>query len=301
MRARITAILAITLATTSVARADEPAPDSGAKPPQRGPAATSPPTIQGETSTNDVASATDDPAKAIAEARRAVEDQRYDDALALLSPLLSSRSRGSRAAALEITAVVRLLVGKAEEGREAVASLYEMAPAFQLDDPSLPPRVTRVFEAEAAIPHARAVTLAIRPAEKERGLFEITTTQPAASIDLACASSKTAPLTPVAVTRITNGFHFRLPTLTAHRCFAIARDADALPLGRLGSATAPVNVAVPPPPPETPIYARWWLWTGIAAVAAAAVVTGVAIGTSAPGAPPAADLTLRPQQAVLSW
>ena len=272
VRARITVTLAVALATTSVARADEPAPTGAPS-----------------------------PASTIAEARRAVEDQRYDDALSLLSPLLSSRSRASRAAALEITAVVRLLVGKSAEGREAVAALYEMAPAWKLDDPSLPPRVTSVFDAEAAIPHAHAVTLALRPSEAERGLFEITTTEPAASIDLACSASKAAPFTPVAVTRITNGFHFRLPTLAAHRCFAVARDADALPLGRLGSAAAPVSVVVPPPPPETPIYARWWLWTGVAAVAAAVAVTGVAIGTSAPAAPPAADLTLRPQQAVFSW
>jgi hypothetical protein len=231
-----------------------------------------------------------------------VEDQRYDDALSLLSPLLASPSRGTRAAALEITAVVRLLVGKTAEGREAVASLYEMAPAFQLDDPSLPPRVTRVFEAEAAAPHARAVTLAIRASADERGVFEISASQPASTIDLACAAAKPASFATVAVARAAGGFRFRLPTLAAHRCYAIARDADALPLGRLGSAAHPVDVVVPPAAPPPPLYTRWWLWTTVGVVAAAAVVAGVAatVAQQPPSAPPA-DITLRPQHAVISW
>ncbi len=242
-----------------------------------------------------------DAATAIADARRAVEDQRYDEALALLSPLLASSSRATRASALEITAVVRLLVGKAAEGREAVAALYEMAPAFQLDDPSLPPRVTRVFDAEAAIPHTRAVTLAIRASEGERGAFEISTSQPASAIDLACSSAKQASFAPIAVARGAAGLRFRLPTLAAHRCHAVARDADGLPLGRLGSAAHTVDVIVPPVAPPPPLYSRWWLWTSAGVVAAAAVVAGVAVASQAPAAPPAADLTVRPQNVVFAW
>jgi hypothetical protein len=242
---------------------------------------------------------------AVAQARSAVEDQRYDDALALLAPQLSSPSRRMRAAALEITAVVRLLVGRTAEGREAVAALYEMAPAFQLDDPSLPPRVTRVFEAEAAVPHAHAVTLAIRPAPAaiERGSFEISASRPAGGVDLACrpASQKAASFAPIAVTAAGGGFRFKLPTIAPYGCYAIARDADGLPLGRLGSAAHPVDVTPPPaPPPAAPLYTRWWVWTGAGAVAAA-VALGVIFGTQTRPAPPAADITIKPQQAVFSW
>ena len=256
-----------------------------------------------------------DAATTIAEARRAIEDQQYNEALALLSPILASSSRGTRASALELTAVVRLLVGKAAEGREAVVALYEMAPAFQLDDPSLPPRVTRVFDTEAALPHAHAVTLAIRASEAERGVFDLSTSQPATTIDLACTAAKSASFTPIAVTRAgsapgsssssssssSSGFRFRVSTLAAHRCYAVARDADALPLGRLGSAAHPVDVVVPPVAPPPALYTRWWLWTTVAVVAGAAVVAGVAAASQKPAGPPTADLTLRPQRAVFAW
>ena len=256
-----------------------------------------------------------DAATTIAEARRAIEDQQYNEALALLSPILASSSRGTRASALELTAVVRLLVGKAAEGREAVVALYEMAPAFQLDDPSLPPRVTRVFDTEAALPHAHAVTLAIRASEAERGVFDLSTSQPATTIDLACTAAKSTSFTPIAVTRAgsapgsssssssssSSGFRFRVSTLAAHRCYAVARDADALPLGRLGSAAHPVDVVVPPVAPPPALYTRWWLWTTVAVVAGAAVVAGVAAASQKPAGPPTADLTLRPQRAVFAW
>ncbi len=235
---------------------------------------------------------------AIADARRAVEDQRYEDALAKLAPQLSSASRTTRAAALEITAIVRLLLGRQAEGREAASALYELAPGFALEDPSLPPRVTRVFDAEAALPHGRSVTMAIRPADGERGLFDVSVTQPAGSIDLACSAAKPPAFAPVAVKKSDVGFRFRLPTLAAHRCFAVARDAAGLPLGRLGSASHPVDVT--PPPPAAPLVTRWWLWTAVGVVAAA-VVTGVVAVTQQPQRPPEADLTVRPQRAVLSW
>lgn len=239
-----------------------------------------------------------DGAAAIAEARRAVEEQRYEDALALLAPHLASASRQTRAASLEVTAIVRLLVGRQAAGREAVAALYELAPGFLLDDPSLPPRVTRVFEAEAALPHGRSVTMAIRPADGERGLFEVAVTAPAAAIDLACSAASPPSFAPVKVNATSSGFRFRIPTLAAHRCYAIARDADSLPLGRLGSSARPLEVAPPPPPP--PLVTRWWVWTA-AAVAVAAVTAGVIAVTQQPRDPPAADITIRPQHVLLSW
>lgn len=299
MRARNAAFLTlVALAAPPLrsARAAPPAPTSTAAPST----SVAPPPSSASATTP--AEAPGDDAAAIADARRAVEDQRYEDALSILAPLVSSPSRKTRASALEITAVVRLLVGKTAEGREAVASLYEMAPAFQLDDPSLPPRVTRVFDAEAAVPHARAVTLSIRASAEERGVFEIAASQSARAIDLACAAAKPHKFAPVSVTRSREAFRFRLPTLAPHACFAVARDADGLPLGRLGSAARPVDVVVPPPPAPTPLYTRWWLWTSVGVAVAAGVAAGVAVAvTERPSSAPPADLTLRPEATLFSF
>jgi hypothetical protein len=238
-------------------------------------------------------------ATAVSQARRAVEEQRYDEALALLAPDLSSPSRSVRAEALQIAAVVRLLVGEAARGAETVATLYELAPAFRLDDPSLPPRVTDVFEAEAARPHARSVTLAIRPSATERGVFDLSAPEPASRIDLACSPGASPSFAPVTVTRERGGFSFRLPLIAPHRCHALARDADGLPVGRLGSASRPVNLA--PPPATTPLVKQWWLWTSVG-VAVAAVAVGAAVAAKETSSrPPAADLTLRPQRAIFAW
>ena len=294
---RALAILAIGTGLASPALAGEPPAASAATDATASPAS---PPADGARGSPEAprTSASADGKQAIADARRAVEDQRYEDALASLAPHVSSPSRGTRAAALEITAIVRLSLGRQAEGREAVAALYELAPGFLLDDPSLPPRVTRVFEAEAALPHGRSVTMAIRPAGDERGVFEVSVTQPAASIDLACSASKPPVLAPVSVKKTRAGFRFRLPTLAAHRCHAIARDADGLPLGRLGSAARPVDVT--PPPPAAPLVTRWWLWTAVG-LAATAVAVGVVAATQQPRPPPDADITVRPQRAVLSW
>jgi hypothetical protein len=203
-----------------------------------------------------------------------------------------------RAEALQLTAVVRLLVGEVTQGADAVAALYELAPAFRLEDPSLPPRVTDVFAAEAARPHARSVTIAIRASASERGVFELSAPEPASEVELACSTGASKAFAPVAVTRARGGFSFRLPVIAPHRCRAIARDADGLPVGRLGSATQPVRVD--PPPATTPITKRWWLWTSIS-VAVTAVAVGVAVAALPSARPPAADLTLRPQYAIVAW
>ena len=147
--------------------------------------------------------------------------------------------------------MVRLLVGRTAEGREAVAALYEIAPAFLLDDASMPPRVTRVFETEAAQPrtargHARHPPRARRD---RTGPLRISADRPAHGIDLACSSTTPPSFSPIAVTTRDGAFRFKLPTLAAHRCYAIARDADGLPLGRLGSGALPISVVPPPPPP----------------------------------------------------
>jgi hypothetical protein len=57
------------------------------------------------------------------------------------------------------------------------------------------------------------------------------------------------------------------------------------------SAAQPLGItrAAPPPEPEpsTPVYKRWWFWTGVGAVVVGGVVTGVLLTRkSAPSSPP---------------
>lgn len=54
------------------------------------------------------------------------------------------------------------------------------------------------------------------------------------------------------------------------------------PPPELAVVTAP---AAAPVAPAKPIHKRWWLWTAVGGAAAAAVVTGVAIGTQSPSTP----------------
>lgn len=54
------------------------------------------------------------------------------------------------------------------------------------------------------------------------------------------------------------------------------------PPPELAVVTAPLAAPAAPPPP---IYKRWWLWTAVGGVAAAAVITGVAVGTQSSGTP----------------
>ncbi|MEZ4307674.1 MAG: hypothetical protein R3F14_06465 [Polyangiaceae bacterium] len=314
MRRRAVA-LALGVSFATPALADEPAPPSA---PASTPSAPTAPTANSAPSASGAPSATPAPSAssaasataglsgeaAIAAARLAVEEQRYEEALGLLGAEVSSRSRKIRAAALELLGVVRLLLGRVTEGREAVAALHEMAPAFQLEDPSLPPRVTKVFEAEAALTHGRSVTLSVRPAE-ERGAFEISVSQALAmTIELSCASRgagrRLGVFRPVAVTRGEKGFRFRLPVLGEHACHAVARDGDGLPLGRLGSSARPVEITPPPVKEERPLVQQWWLWTAVGAVAAG-IAVGAAVATQGPKEAPSADITVRPQQVVLSW
>jgi hypothetical protein len=56
----------------------------------------------------------------------------------------------------------------------------------------------------------------------------------------------------------------------------------ALPPVSPASATDSLGMSQSPPPePEAspPVYKRWWFWTGIGAVVAGAVVTGILLGT----------------------
>jgi hypothetical protein len=250
----------------------------------------------------------DDATRTLAAARAAVADLRLDTALALVTPLLSAPDARTRVDALAVSAVARLLSGDTTNGGADVALLYAIAPAYSLEDPSLPPRVTRVFEGEAARPHARAITIAVRPDDSDPGGFRFSTSLRADRVALACRPSPAAAYRPVATAaEISGTFRVKLPTLHPHECYATALDADGLPLGALGARAAPFSLA---PHPLVPVRSehgdgvltKWWFWGSIGVVvAAAAVTTVVAIESRSQSSPPPADITVPAHGASLSW
>ena len=251
---------------------------------------------------------TDDAARTLAAARAAVADLRLDAALALVAPLVSTPDPRTRVDALAVSAVARLLSGDTTNGGADVAILYAIAPAFSLDDPSLPPRVTRLFEAEAARPHARAITIAVRPDDSDPGAFRFSTSLRADRVALACRPSSTAAYRPVAAApELSGSFRVKLPTLHPHDCYATALDADGLPLGALGARGAPFSLA--PHLLATSrsghgegVLSKWWFWGSIGVVvAAAAIATVVVVESRSQSSPPPADITVPAHGASLSW
>jgi hypothetical protein len=273
-------------------------------------------------------------------ARAALEDQRYSEALARARGVLAKPDAParSRAEALEITATVHLIEGRAEKAKEPLAALYDLSPAFELEDPSLPPRVTQAFEEEAKRPHARAVSLYLQTPEARPdggGSPEIVASGAPASVKLACRPDRAGPSPFQPMPLAKEGDHYRISPLPSAPsplfCYAVALDADGLLLGRIGRPSNPVELRLPPPPrspspaqgapaaaaaapnqarggpppPDKPgrsIASAWWLWAGLAVVATAAGVTAIAAaaGSSDP-APPLADITATAKGAVWTW
>jgi tetratricopeptide (TPR) repeat protein len=63
---------------------------------------------------------------------------------------------------------------------------------------------------------------------------------------------------------------------------AVARAPEPTPSPRPAPASA-VTLSAPPPEPSDPLYKRWWVWAGAAAVVAAGVTTAVLLsGRSSP-------------------
>jgi hypothetical protein len=241
-------------------------------------------------------------ADALQRGRAAVEDQRYDDAVEAVRPLLEDPNPRRRAHALEITAVVRLIEGRPTEAQGSLAKLYELAPGFRLNDPSLPPRVTTAFEAEAAKKHLRAVTPVLRPSAGDTASFMIVAGGETARVDVSCRALDVRAYAPVLVSGRGGSYRFRLPTMRPHRCYAVALDRNDLALGRIGDAKEPFEVRPSTPAPEpAAITSRWWFWTGVgAAVLGGAAIAIVATRRDTP-APPAAEITASAKPMGLGW
>jgi hypothetical protein len=251
-------------------------------------------------------------ASPLVKAKGALDELRLDDAVALAAPLTASPDEPTRMRALALCAEAHLLAGRLAEGEAEVRQLYALAPGFALDDPSLPPRVTRVFEAEGAKPHPRAATLRARPDAGDAGAFALVARGVSPDrVSLACRPSAAAPYAPVATTARDGAHRFELPTLAAHACYAIALDAAGVPLGSLGSAREPFSLSphavAPPRPagePHADLTSRWWFWAAIGGVViGAAATTAVVVASRSRGSttPPPADLTVQAKGALVSW
>lgn len=249
---------------------------------------------------------TDDAGRALAAARAAVADLRLDAALGLVAPLVVSPDPRTRVDALAVSAVAHLLSGDTANGRADVAILYAIAPAYEIEDPSLPPRVTRVFEAEAARAHPRALSIAVRPDPSDAGAFRVSTSLLAARVPLACRLAAGSAYIPLATLKEPAGsFRIQLPTLRPYECYATALDADGLPLGALGSRAAPFLLKPHPIAAAEHgggVVSKWWFWSSVVVVAAAAAVTTVVVVESrAQSSPPPADITVPAHGASVSW
>lgn len=211
----------------------------------------------------------------IASARTALEEQRYEDARTAVHDLLASPRSAQRAPALEITAVAWLLQGEQNEATPYVHALYEIAPAFQMLDTSLPPRVTQPFEQEALRPHARAVAIAIHPAADGTS-YVLQISQPAAHLSLSCRPSRSTVFSAVNLVSVAPlRDRFTLPTSGTYDCLATASDEENMPLGRLGTRTSPVELHLDPVivRKSSGALSQWWFWTAVGA----AVVGGTAL------------------------
>jgi hypothetical protein len=230
----------------------------------------------------------------------------YDKALRLAEPLTLAAPAAIRVRALALAAVAHLILGDAARAEPVLADLYELAPGFLLDDPSLSPRITDAFDRAAARPHRRAVKLELRQNDGEPLGFWLLARGAAESVHLACRAGRAAPFAPLDLRALAPGadgrvWRTRLPSGGRFQCHAVAHDASALPLGRLGTPRAPVDVEwrLAPPPPEPALVERWWFWASIAG-AAALVAGGIVVAvvaTSAGTEPPEADVTLEIESA----
>jgi hypothetical protein len=247
----------------------------------------------------------------VARGRASLEDQRYDAAIHDVHPLLKATTPRVRVQALEITAIAHLVLGRSAQARAPLAKLYDLAPAFALEDPSLPPRVTAAFEAEAALPHERAVTPSLVAVDDSKDLqeFRITVTgREVKDVRVSCRAGD-APFASVvamgdgsSASDVTT-FRYRIPTAERHACHAVAVDADQLPLGRLGTARAPffveprhpvvVQLAPVPAPKkeEGSLTGKWWFWTAGAALVAGTVAIVYVATRPNDASPPQADIT----------
>jgi hypothetical protein len=124
----------------------------------------------------------------------------------------------------------------------------------------------------------------------EADKIDLKLTAPAAHVEGSCRASDKEPLGAV-VLRPVEAKHFVLspPATGRLSCAFVALSGAGLPLGRLGTATAPI--AISPPEPKG-LASRWWFWTGLGVLVAGGGVTTYFLTRPHEVSPPAAPFTL---------
>ncbi len=229
-------------------------------------------------------------------ARKARESGAWEQALALVEKIPASASALIYVQALEIAATIHLFENRVSLALPLLRQLYDRAPGFELDDPSLPPKVTRRFEQQAARPHTRLVSPELKPVSSDLRGFDVIAVGDTAAVDVSCRSG-TGPFLPITASYSKGRARFRLPSQERYQCYAVARDADGLPLGRLASPEAPLFLRArqPPLPDSPPVTDQWWFWTAIGGAVVTAVVVIAVAGTASEPSSPEADLTVELQ------
>ena len=314
-------LLALTVAVPALAQSpppDEPAADEPAanEPAANEPAAPDvatapaatapePPTEQDCDATLEVPKASpEEYPRLLREARQAIEQLRYDDALALVAATGSDAPPNLRVEALEISATVHLISGRAALAQPLLQELYFLAPAFRLNDASLPPRVTKMFSEEAARPHTRAVEMKLDEWGEDPRNYRISAGGASHSVSLACRAGASGAFAPLQSKLIAGHAHFRLPNAGSFECHGVAVDEDGLALGRFGSSNAPHRITTRVPGDDESIAEKWWFWTTIGGVVTASIVATVVLTSQEPDIPPT-ELTVEPQAlgtaTILRW
>jgi hypothetical protein len=238
-------------------------------------------------------------ADSLADARAAMTRLDYPAANAALTSALASGTYGpgDLAEIYELSGIVAASLGDTNGALDAFKRMLSLQPTARLR-PGTSPKIARPF--------AEAATFA-----KEHQPLEVTTTQSTTAPASVTVVVKNDPVAMVRGARIIVAADGKPEeTLKADGTISIAVE---LPVGKrlelrievldehgnrlveLGSTarpiviepvepppvvkppvvTPPVVQPPPPPPPPPPLYARWWLWGG---VAAALGVTGMAFG-----------------------
>lgn len=231
------------------------------------------------------------------DARLALEEQRYEDTLALASPHVSDKDEQEQARALELTTLAHALLGHQVEAEATLAKLYELAPGFVLEDRSMPPSVRNMFAREAAKPHRRTITVSATWSDSDDWIdLKLAAAMPGLSsragvhLEGACRASEKDSPRPVQIRRTSDDrFTFAPPNKTALACFFSVMTASGVPVGRLGSPMAPTTIT---PPESKSVLKKWWFWTGAAVVLAGAGATTYALTRPREIAPPAAPYTI---------
>jgi hypothetical protein len=238
---------------------------------------------------------------AIDRARELFRSFEYDEAVEVLEDVVTdpTGTAVSRVQAYELIGAIRVLQNRQEPAREAFSRLLALDPGHQIDDPDIPPRVTKLFRAVhdgGVEPAAPALDLRVPPdpPADERLDLEVVASGDAegvATIVVFARRAASESFEPHEARREGDAYVVAVEPLgeATLEVYVEARAPSGHVLARLATADEPRTIEAEAPraeaPPEVvepatrPWYRRWWVWTIVGAVVAGGAVTGIVLGT----------------------